>query len=111
MKHSKHTPGPWKSTKRYNKQTERFQLVSIESESGRQIAIMSEHHGDTPLTPMSQFETSAQDDADAHLIAAAPEMLEALEAVRDRNTEDPNDYDRVFQKVLVAITKAKGGAE
>jgi hypothetical protein len=44
----------------------------------------------------------------AALIAAAPEMLEALEAIVNRDIDDPNSYDKAFEKVLKAIKKAKG---
>lgn len=44
---------------------------------------------------------------DAHLIAAAPEMLEALEAV-DGLLDTINDYSSTHAIVRAAISKAKG---
>ena len=77
-----HTPGRWKVTK-YPK------VFSINAEGGRQIAIMTEHHGDCPMVPMSQFERSGQDAADAALIAASPDLLAALTWIRDNCTGLP----------------------
>lgn len=105
MKNTKHTPGPWKRIAHFHPSTNRFQFIRIVSESGRQIATTDAHHGDEPLTPMSQFELSAQDTADAQLIAAAPELLEALERIAG-DSECP---DHVANYILPIILKAKGG--
>lgn len=106
MSKTKHTPGPWRCTK-YPK------VFSINSERGRQIAIMTEHHGDCPEVPMSQFERSQQDAADAALIAAAPEMLEALEAIAELFGDDDKFNDLNCRRIAIkiykdAIAKAKG---
>lgn len=100
MKNTKHTPGPWQCTK-YPK------VFSINAENGRQIAIMTEHHGDEPLTPISVFERSKQDAADAALIAAAPELLEALMQIDFAMAAGQyHEIDTV--KMRAAIAKAKG---
>lgn len=103
MKTPKHTKGPWDVVK-YPK------VFSIVSESKRQIAIMTEHYGDCPEIPMSQFERSEQDKADAHLIAAAPEMLEALIAglsCIDQHTDCPV-VGPIIEQMQRAIKKARG---
>lgn len=46
-------------------------------------------------------------DANTRLIAAAPEMLEALEALEQLD-DDPNGWDEYCAKVRAAIRKAKG---
>ena len=48
--------------------------------------------------------------ADARLIAAAPDLLEALEGILPYLEEDPDDdeYSELVRAVHTAITKAKG---
>lgn len=96
----KHTKGPWRCTKYPG-------IFSINSAGGRQIAIMTEHHGDTPLTPVHQFERSEQDKADADLISAAPELLEALELILKDFDGDWKHYEQAKR----AVSKARGEGE
>lgn len=64
MSESKHTPGPWRTD------TDIFHdRLDIRDESGRRIAVCMHDY------PMSM----ARHDANAHLIAAAPDLLGALE--------------------------------
>lgn len=93
MKNNKFTPGPWAWFKGYLTQ--------------------SNPDGTIPLN--SKWITQATDfnnDADSALIAAAPELLEALEGLLQfapitAGTDAPEEYI----KALKAIEKAKGGAE
>ena len=88
---AKHTPGPWKAIV----DPEGWELVA----SGR---------GQTIAT----FDCS---ESDARLIAAAPDLLAALEKAADWidaqliTANDITDYDNeVFRDALKAIAKAKG---
>jgi beta-mannanase len=103
MSNNKHTPGPWKC-KKYPK------VFSINAENGRQLDIKTEHHGDEPLTPMHSFERSKQDATDAYLIAAAPELLEALEDLLAAYNADLTFEERVAvrHRALDAVSKARG---
>ncbi len=60
----KFTPGPWKIKYR----------VNVEAENGRGIASAGGHSDNTRCE-----EVDAENQANAHLIAAAPKMYEALE--------------------------------
>lgn len=106
MSNPKHTPGPW-LCEQYAK------CFGIKAQSGRQIAIMTEHHGDEPQTPMYQFDRSAQDAADARLIAAAPDVLSALKSAHRMLTilfEQYNYGDSgLIRECGEAIAKATGG--
>jgi hypothetical protein len=86
---TKHTPGPWVA-----ETYDGFNDVRIESNNGP-IAIVGTGKGE----------------ANAALIAAAPEMLEALEELyltfRDEIAES-SELEKMLQNI---ITKAKGGAE
>lgn len=96
-----HTPGPWHCT--VNVQNEQW----IHSENISHIAMVS---GPNPKGRMS---------ADAHLIAAAPQMLEALEACADywHIKHNPGDEhgellslsaERAQRLIRVALAAAKG---
>ena len=81
---SEHTPGPWIVNRHY-----------IESESGlcrARIAIIDDGAGTNPK-------------ANAALIAAAPDMLQALENLENDDRAIP---DHAWMMVKDAIDKAKG---
>lgn len=102
---NKYTKGPW-IVKQYPK------VFGITNENGRQIAIMTEHYGDCPLIPMHKFERSEQDVADGCLIAAAPELLEALKQVlKDLKNTDGSKNPEYLESVKLAnkvLSKIKG---
>lgn len=85
---TKHTPGPW-----YVEDDERGILTTVTSD-----------YGDIDYLTLPNHR------ANACIIAAAPELLEALEAIVNRSEVDHEvcirqpDYDRA----LAAINKAKG---
>lgn len=68
MSQAKHTPGPWEA--KWSKYSEGKYLVQTKHPSNRVIASFDDD-GDG---------AGEQSIADAHLIAAAPELLEALKA-------------------------------
>jgi hypothetical protein len=86
---SKHTPGPWRVVDSWND-------YMVESQNGEEIIWQDGPH-----------HTPAIKEADARLIAAAPDLLDALVMVLD----DPNALDgrpRTYEIVCAAIAKAKG---
>ena len=108
---SKHTPGPWKAIPRDSARTGKavggYYICQYHTKNLHQtIAYLQSH-------PASTFEI---DEANAQLISAAPEMLAALEHVKDclrpfiENPEKgivkgkPMDLSIICQ----AIAKAKG---
>lgn len=106
---SKHTPGPWKWTKIeypvdvYN--TSRTENVSVWTLSGS--------HDKTNYHPKEVLEikqgaidcSTLPDEENARLIAAAPEMLEALALLESYYRYMP---ERVVVKIEAAIAKATG---
>ena len=95
-----HTPGPWRIERR-DGQAHGFGIYH-----GINTFVVSPH-------------TGVIDESDAHLIAAAPDLLEALEAMRrmiDRAHEDgiltlgnlPRDYTLIERSADAAIRKARG---
>lgn len=85
---AKHTPGPWK-VERGN------QAIYVSAEGGAVARV---------------FPSDLSDDGNAQLIAAAPELLEALEAMREFC--DSNDWGSVprhlERSIRDALAKAKG---
>lgn len=88
---SKHTPGPWHAGRGQ-------QSTIVYDAEGWGVASATVFHGRT------EPETSI---ANASLIAAAPDLLAALELVLD----DPQSLDgrpRTYEAARAAIAKAKG---
>lgn len=100
MGETKHTPGPWKAVEEYN---------------GWAI------EGPTPAGHMSDYIASEinkgrdMGEADAKLIAAAPELLEALRVIRDSfwSEGEPLQERIEYLKTLAAdaIKKATDGKD
>lgn len=110
-----HTPGPWKlegpsfsedsrcghkNCKEHPRQMTGYELY------GPQSLWIAAVHGEHVRVPADQCH------ANARLIAAAPELLEALEIVKDMASamrgEDFNLGYEQWQKVHAAIKKARG---
>lgn len=93
---SKHTPGPWDRTTRTNIEGSSMTVIDANAD-GRIIAFVYEG-----------------DEANARLIAAAPEMLDALKQIEivlnDSNAERRMERLRSHLRgvVLPAIAKAEG---
>ncbi|QCJ70904.1 hypothetical protein C9446_14215 [Providencia heimbachae] len=87
----KHSPAPWKYTIRNANE------------------IMTTFHGVT-IGDVYLDITTANQKADSHLIAAAPELLEALiEMQRNGRKQGWNDsYESSMEKARIAIAKALG---
>jgi hypothetical protein len=77
-----HTPGPWKEK--------------------RKLAIYSAD--DEPICAVFPAETEARSKADARLIAAAPDLLAALETIAAGNT----DPGRMVEIAREAIAQTEG---
>jgi hypothetical protein len=94
MKNTKHTPGPW-----FNEGTKVFT---------KQLAY---YVAETQIEGKSYTKQGNEAEANARLIGAAPELLEALEAVFQARAPSFNfDFSSApdMQKVADAIRKAKG---
>ena len=97
---TKHTPGPWKSEPLLSRPNVHTVRTVRPDETGHTMEICA---------PDSYRYNHEQQQANARLIAAAPEMLEALEmaAVELRALMVPSDPARLA--VEAAIAKARGG--
>lgn len=95
---SRHTPGPWKAERHKNKQFPTCLEIEIWNQNTH-ITTIHEH-----------VENVKIDLANARLIAAAPELLEALEQAKVR-LECAGLNDTTLDIIKQAIAKAKGGAE
>lgn len=91
-----HTPGPW--------------VWRWKSGSLHQVGT-DRPYGATVLTPTYGYDEGIGievSDADDHLIAAAPDLLEALELVWDTYGMDPSIDSAIWQTARAAIAKARG---
>lgn len=111
MSDAKHTPGPW--TYQFNVNFDLHPRVMAKREDGEMVCIASTIGTKTTRDKLSLEEKSTN----AHLIAAAPDLLAALEALfasykrladsGDAGNWSLEDYDEGKQ-ALAAIAKAKG---
>lgn len=86
---SKHTPGPWEVSE--------DDPCEIESADGRFVAMVLP-------APELNWDMNAEREANARLIAAAPDLLAALRAARGYVSQP-----KVLAAILSAIAKATGG--
>ena len=88
---SKHTPGPWRAA----------------PQPGQTVGVHTFTHcvmaGDDALA-------DTLTEADAHLIAAAPDLLAACKAVRDLVEFHDVPRAEIWQIIDAAVAKAEGGA-
>ena len=98
---SKHTPGPWEANGYHIRQR------VTGTRSIAEVAYTGPHH-----TPPHEYPKSCRlvDEANARLIAAAPDLLEALEAIMGSDLFEWNGSAAFWlqDKVKAAIAKAKG---
>ena len=104
MTEAKHTPGPWHLEEMgYNSSS---YYIRGSSESGDRLTIGKGAVAHIPRSTVNPME------ANARLIAAAPELLEALaEIVSAADGEGWNQLDPSLSKARAAIAKATGGAD
>lgn len=107
---TKHTPGPWKALERYTNSN----TIPIARKLGNDntYAIFAECNG------LGGVRGNTEGDANARLIAAAPELLEALIAAEDhlvglygdggQLAESGNRPFALHNQIVAAIAKATG---
>ena len=100
---SKHTPGPWSQVPQSDGST----LIARRYETGNQMKPMGLRIvGFT----MARKDSLQEDEANARLIAAAPELLEALKDMLDGHEDACTGYgEGAADKARAAIAKATGG--
>lgn len=112
---SGHTPGPWTVAPRIGRyqvipatEQERYQLASINALEFEALSV------GTPSGQMAMIPLDESNRANANLIAAAPDLLEALEAFVERNSSEEMVTITVkaadVAKARNAIASAKGEA-
>jgi hypothetical protein len=100
---AKHTPGPWSCKILRWKSYHEVPEISIYNADGQEFIRQSYD---------TYSDQATLSESDAYLIAAAPEMLEALEVLcnfkRDCPCELSNEELAAWDKARAAIAKAKG---
>ena len=100
---AEHTPGPWKVTTNLDYWVERVNFEGGEGEF-KGIALCGDIHW--PNSNETQFEW----EANARLIAAAPDLLEACKEFVRKCEAGEARSTRSYNEMRAAITKAEGGA-
>lgn len=95
MKHSQHTPGPWKVVTEKNKAIR----ISCFREDGELTVAFMRMLGTSDLPEVK---------ANARLIATAPELLEALKNLSKYVVGNTGAYPAELVKAKLAIAKAEG---
>jgi hypothetical protein len=109
---AKHTPGPWIQVFRADNKTMQRYIVNETGVTGFPVYIATvESETDHPRN--SYRAPGLEAEANARLLAAAPELLEALEhmvAVSNWATtiQSEEQYDEMIASAEAAIRKAKG---
>jgi hypothetical protein len=102
---TKHTPGPWF----VGANTNNDGGVSIVSDEARVCVV--DAIGKFPRGQGWNHQDAARD-ANARLIAAAPDMLEALKAISEVGIREIHDWQAIAERMqataLAAIAKAEG---
>lgn len=106
MSGAAHTPGPWKVVAN----GERF--LSIQNAAGEEATFVTKTHWlgyeEKDGWKRERYEPRPQADADARLIAAAPDLLAALQiAVAEEGAFGPPPW---IEQASAAIAKATGAA-
>jgi len=100
MEKTKHTPGPWKA--------KTVKALGIYANNDQQIAVV---HNEMPRGGRRQDDYNIEE-ANARLIAAAPDLLEACEVLLKAAPElwgdDIEKWPRLMDRVEAAIAKAEG---
>jgi len=102
MNESKHTPGPWHYRHRFHpgdREHDQIDAYAVTARLGE-------------ITIAETLYSCADDEANACLIAAAPDLLAACQKVKDLAPElwrlDPEDWPKVMDRIEAAIAKATG---
>lgn len=124
----KHTPGPWKFTEVNQSDGGKLLIVDTDApnangfkpEHARSVAIMTGRVYHNSEDQFFDAENLATSKANAHLIAAAPELKEAVEALFEEfyssgqwivcQGNNPDRAGAVLQQARNAIAKAEGNA-
>lgn len=102
---SKHTPGPWAYALEYGPSvTELPRITTVARCANYVIGLPSEYPGGN----YRDGDPSGDEEADARLIAAAPELLEALELLTAGIENSVSDTYIPLVKARAAIAKATG---
>lgn len=99
-----HTPGPWTIGKKPRLQP------YIEGADGTQVCSCG---GNAPGSGAYTTETFRRRDANARIIAAAPDLLGAAKAAGEwlstrKNLHRDDDAFAVFSRIIAAVVKAEG---
>jgi hypothetical protein len=102
---ARHTPGPWRNCGQYDK------LRDEVGATGKAIAVVWTRRAADGLQRRGETDADAEGEANARLIAAAPDLLEALQGLlRFAGCSGADDNHLEVRQAYDAIDKAIGSA-
>ena len=103
---SKHTPGPWAYALEYGPNiTEPPRITTVARCANYVIGLPSDYPGGN----YRDGDPSGDEEADARLIAAAPDLLDALRHIEGvAMADEPRDLPGIAHTARAAIAKATG---
>lgn len=107
MREKAYTDGPWGVTKDYPPNA--YGIASGFSDEQPIVAMTDISGCDNCSSVFYGADTIVEIVANAHLIASAPELLEALESAVKTAEADNSPFRTWHTKARIAITKAYGG--
>lgn len=120
MTNNKHTPGPWEADFRTGCFAVRRKgdKLNCLSEASRDSIVFQNGRSEDLSEPNGYRYLTDEQIANAHLIAAAPELMEALEKAKaflvtaiTRGEVKMSDYEELVSDIENTISKAKGDSE
>ena len=99
---SKHTPGPWRLNENNNWKTNPFSVT---------VRKFGVHSTTIANIPTRMTVPPQEQQANARLIAAAPDLLEALQTLPQGPLYTDEDWTRWIETARAAIDKATGETE
>lgn len=98
---AEHTPGPWK----YKIVNDEFILSNVDADSDAEGRMQD--YGSSILEGGLVLENDAENEANARLIAAAPDLLAALEGLLKAANEGERSWWHAERVARAAIAKAR----
>lgn len=113
---AKHTPGPWEVQHSRQRNPHAYRIYSV-TERAAQTGVGPHHYQPCICEGAMWLDSDPADEslANAHLIAAAPELLAALreylaadDALRNGTPENAERYRKAIAQACAAIVRAEG---
>ena len=101
----KFTPGPWRFWRHVNEKYPEWSQTAVFGTGDKKFVMIAQTHDDLAAAPEQTIEEII---ANAHLIAAAPDMYEMLEHIEDALDDSSGCGEISVEKIRKLLKKARG---